>query len=140
MILKKERQELIQKAYKELSGKDKVDLLKQKLREIEYIFTVEKSISTELDVYSQIITHNNFVSFDKLYRNVSSNKNEFTKIVKAILDYYSDFEVELNPKSLLNFTESVTGLQIYNPTTGKGQNKSKASGASAWTNKNELDK
>ncbi len=129
--LKKERQELIQKAYKELSGKDKVDLLKQKLREIEYIFTVEKSISTELDVYSQIITHNNFVSFDKLYRNVSSNKNEFTKIVKAILDYYSDFEVELNPKSLLNFTESVTGLQIYNPTTGKGQNKSKASGASA---------
>lgn len=129
--LKKERQELIQKAYKEFAGKDKSDQLKQKLKEIERIYSEEKKIYPELDVYSQVITPNNFVGFDKLYRNISSNKEAFPEIVKAILDYYSDFVVELKPKSLNSFDDSVTALQIYNPTTGKGQNKGKASGASA---------
>ncbi|MDD2285820.1 MAG: hypothetical protein PHQ11_10525 [Paludibacter sp.] len=129
--LKKERQELIQKAYKEFTGKDKSDQLKQKLKEIERIYSEEKKIYPELDVYSQVITPNNFVGFDKLYRNISSNKEAFPEIVKAILDYYSDFVVELNPKSLNSFDDTVTALQIYNPTTGKGQNKGKASGASA---------
>lgn len=129
--LKKERQDLIQKAYKEFAGKDKSDLLKQKLKEIERIYSEEKKIYPELDVYGQVITPNNFVGFDKLYRNISSNKEAFPEIVKAILDYYSDLEVELKPKSLNNFDDTVTALQIYNPTTGKGQNKGKASGASA---------
>lgn len=129
--LKKERQELIQKAYKEFAGKDKSDQLKQKLKEIERIYSEEKKIFPELDVYSQVITPNNFVGFDKLYRNISSNKEAFPEIVKAILDYYSDFVVELKPKSLNSFDDTVTALQIYNPTTGKGQNKGKASGASA---------
>lgn len=129
--LKKERQDLIQKAYKEFAGKDKSDQLKQKLKEIERIYSEEKKIYPELDVYSQVITPNNFVGFDKLYRNISSNKEAFPEIVKAILDYYSDFVVELKPKSLNSFDDSVTALQIYNPTTGKGQNKGKASGASA---------
>jgi hypothetical protein len=129
--LKKERQELIQKAYKEFAGKDKSDQLKQKLKEIERIYSEEKKIYPELDVYSQVITPNNFVGFDKLYRNISSNKEAFPEIVKAILDYYSDFVVELKPKSLNSFDDTVTALQIYNPTTGKGQNKGKASGASA---------
>lgn len=129
--LKKERQELTQKAYKEFAGKDKSDQLKQKLKEIERIYSEEKKIYPELDVYSQVITPNNFVGFDKLYRNISSNKEAFPEIVKAILDYYSDFVVELKPKSLNSFDDTVTALQIYNPTTGKGQNKGKASGASA---------
>jgi len=129
--LKKERQELTQKAYKEFAGKDKSDQLKQKLKEIERIYSEEKKIYPELDVYSQVITPNNFVGFDKLYRNISSNKEAFPEIVKAILDYYSDFMVELKPKSLNSFDDTVTALQIYNPTTGKGQNKGKASGASA---------
>ncbi|MGD9991959.1 MAG: hypothetical protein AB7S69_01560 [Salinivirgaceae bacterium] len=129
--LKKERQALTQKAYKEYTGKDKSEQLKQKLREIERIYSEEKFISPELDVYSQVITPNNIVGFDKLYRNISSNKKAFPEIVKAILDYYSDLEVELKTKSLTNFDDSVTALQIYNPTTGKGQNKGKASGASA---------
>ena len=129
--LKKERQELIQKAYKEFAGKDKSDQLKQKLKEIERIYSEEKKIYPELDVYSQVITPNNFVGFDKLYRNISSNKEAFPEIVKAILDYYSDFVVEFKPKSLNSFDDTVTALQIYNPTTGKGQNKGKASGASA---------
>lgn len=129
--LKKERQELIQKAYKEFVGKEKSEQLKQKLKEIERIYLEEKKIYPELDVYSQVISPNNFVGFDKLYRNISSNKAVFSEIVKAILDYYSDFEVELKSKSLNSFEDSVTALQIYNPTTGKGQNKSKASGASS---------
>ncbi len=129
--LKKERKELIQKAYKEFAGKDKSDQLKQKLKEIERIYSEEKKIYPELDVYSQVITPNNFVGFDKLYRNISSNKEAFPEIVKTILDYYSDFVVELKPKSLNSFEDTVTALQIYNPTTGKGQNKGKASGASA---------
>lgn len=128
--LKKERQDLTQKARNEFAGKDKSDQLKQKLKEIERIYSEEKKIYPELDVYSQVINKNNFEGFDKLYRNISSNKEVFPEIVKAILDYYSDFAVELKPKLLNRFDETVTALQIYNPTTGKGQNKRKASGAS----------
>jgi hypothetical protein len=129
--LKKERQELIQKAYKEFAGKDKALQLKAKLNEIERVYEEEKYISPQLDIYSQIITPNNFVGFDKLYRNLSSNKERFSEIIKAILNYYTDSKIELNTKTLKSFDDSVTGLQIYNPTTGKGQNKGKASGASA---------
>lgn len=129
--LKKERQELTQKAYKEFAGKDKSQQLKTRLSEIERIYEVEKFISPQLDIYSQVITPNNFVGFDKLYSNISSNKKAFPEIVKAILDYYSDRAVELKTKHLDSFDDSVTALQIYNPTTGKGQNKGKASGASA---------
>ncbi len=129
--LKKERQELTQKAYKEFAGKDKALQLKARLSVIERIYDEEKYISPQLDVYSQVITPNNFVGFDKLYRNISSNKEAFSEILKAILDYYSDREVELKTKNLDSFDDSVTALQLYNPTTGKGLNKGKASGASA---------
>jgi hypothetical protein len=129
--LKKERQELTQKAYEEFAGKDKSELLKQKLKEIERIYSEEKFISPQLDVYSQVITLNNFVGFDKLYRNISSNKEFFSEIVQAILDNYSGRKVKLDTKALKGFEDNVTALQIYNPTTGKGQNKGKASGASA---------
>ncbi len=129
--LKKERQELTQKAYKEFAGKDKSDQLKQKLKEIDRIYSEEKKIYPELDVYSQVITPNNFVGFDKLYRNISSNKEFFSEIVQAILDNYSGRKIKLDTKALTGFDDNVTALQIYNPTTGKGQNKRKASGASA---------
>ena len=128
--LKKERQELTQKAYKEFAGKDKLELLKQKLKEIERIYSEEKFISPQLDVYSQVITLNNFVGFDKLYRNISSNKEFFSEIVQAILDNYSGRKVKLDTKALKGFDDNVTALQIYNPTTGKGQNNVKASSAS----------
>jgi len=128
--LKKERQELTQKAYKEFAGKDKLELLKQKLKEIERIYSEEKIISPQLDVYSQVITPNNFVGFDKLYRNISSNKEFFSEIVQAILDNYSGRKVKLDTKALKGFDDNVTALQIYNPTTGKGQNNVKASSAS----------
>jgi hypothetical protein len=127
--LKKERQLLTQKAYKEFVGKDKVLQLKAKLSEIERIYEAEKYISPQLDVYSQITTNNNFTGFEKLYTNISSNKEAFSGILKAILDYYSDRNIELKTKSLNSFDDSVTALQIYNPNTGKGQNRNKATGA-----------
>jgi len=130
-LLKNERRDLIQKTYKEYAVKDKAQQLKARLSEIERIYEEEKYISPQLDVYSQVITPNNFVGFDKLYRNMSSNKEAFPKFIKAILDYYSDRAIELKTIHLDSFDESVTALQIYNPTTGKGQNKGKATGASA---------
>lgn len=128
---KKEKQKLTENAYREFTGKDKLQQLKDRLNAIERIYEIEKFISPQLDVYSQIITPNNFVGFNKLYRNVSMNKNAFPEIIKAILDYYSGRKIELKINSLNFFEVSVTALQIYNPTTGKGQNKGKASGASA---------
>lgn len=128
--LKKERTALIQKAYSEFAGKEKAVQLKDRLKAIEKIYTDDKYISPQLDVYSQIITPNNFVGFDKLYKNISLNKEVFPDIVKAILNYYSEKKIELSIKSLVSFDNAVTALQFYNPNTGKGLNKSKASGGS----------
>jgi len=127
--LKKEKQELIQTAYKEFKGKEKAQLLKERLTKIEKIYTEEKYVSPQLDVYTQIATNNNFIGFEKLYQNISSNKDHFSEIIKAILDYYSEKEVSLDYKVLKSFDTSVTALQIYNPNSGKGQNRNKASGA-----------
>ncbi|WP_461639222.1 hypothetical protein [Labilibaculum euxinus] len=129
--LKKERQEFVQKAYKEFAGKAKVKQLKKRLLEIERIYETEKFISPQLDVYSQIITPNNVVGFDKLYMNLSLNKESFPIIITAIFNYYVTGNNNLEIKRLNAFSSSLTALQIYNPTTGKGQNKGKASGASA---------
>lgn len=129
--LKKEKQELVQAAYKEFKGKEKAQLFKDKLAEIEKIYTKEKYISPQLDVYTQIATNNNFTGFEKLYQNISANKDHFLDIIKAILDYYSEKKIEINYYALTSFETSVTALQIYNPNSGKGQNRSKASGAGA---------
>lgn len=129
--LKKERQELTQKAYKEFTGKDKALLLKTRLGEIERIYENEKFISPQLDVYSQITTNNNFEVFKKLYNNISLNKKAFPYLIKAILDHYSDKAIILDYKTLTAFNSSVTALQIYNPNSGKGQNRTKAAGAGA---------
>jgi hypothetical protein len=128
---KKERQELVQAAYKEFKGKDKAQLLKDRLKQIDRVYTEEKYISSKLDVYTQIVTNNNFTGFEKLYQNISSNREQFPEILKAILDYYSEKEITLDYKTLKSFDTSVTALQIYNPNSGKGQNRGKASGAGA---------
>lgn len=128
---KKERQALVQKAHQEFSGKEKLQQRNLRLKEIERIYEEEKKIFPEFDVFSQIITPNNFIGFDKLYKNISQNKEQFPLIIKAILDYYSSVELDFRLKTLKSFEDSLTALQIYNPTTGKGQNKGKASGASA---------
>lgn len=128
---KKEKQALVQKARQEFSGKEKRQQLISQLKEIERIYEEEKKMFPELDVYSQIITPNNIIGFDKLYKNISQNKDQFPLIVKAVLGYYSDTNFEFIYKKMNSFEEFLTALQIYNPTTGKGQNKGKASGASA---------
>lgn len=128
---KKEKQGLKQKAHQEFSGKENRQKLGLRLKEIERIYEEEKKIYPELDVYSQIITPNNFTGFNKLYNNISLNKERFSLIIRAILNYYSDIASDFNFKTMESFEDSLTALQIYNPTTGKGQNKNKASGASA---------
>lgn len=128
---KKERQDLINKVHQDLPGKENAKERELELKKINKIYEEEKCIHHELDVYSQIITPNNFVGFNKLYDNLRQNKENFTEIIKAILDYYLlDKRTELKTKTLNSFSDSLTALQIYNPTTGKGLNKGKASGAS----------
>lgn len=129
-LLKKERQELVQKAHKDFSGKEKENQRKQELARIEKIYSEEKKIHSELDVYSQIITPNNFTAFDKLYQNYYQNKDSFPKLLKSILNYYDGLDYEFNVKDYISFNASVTALQIFNPTSGKGLNKDKAKGAS----------
>lgn len=67
--LKKERRSLIQKAYQEYTGKEKAEQLRQRLTEIDRIYSEEKFIDPHLDVYSQVATNNNFEVFKKLYNN-----------------------------------------------------------------------
>jgi hypothetical protein len=129
-LLKKERQELVHKAYKDFSGKEKENQRKHELARIEKIFSEEKRIYSELDVYSQIITPNNFTAFDKLFQNYYLNKDSFPKLIKSILNYYGGLDLEFSVKDYKSFNASVTALQIFNPTTGKGLNKDKAKGAS----------
>ncbi len=127
--LKKEKQELIQSINKEFSGKEKKRLKEQELKKVYSIYEKEKRIESELDVYSQIITPNNIISFRKLYKNLYLNKKHFQYLVKHILDYYSGIENKLSLEELNSFTDKAPALQIYNPTSGKGVNRAKANGA-----------
>ena len=87
--LKKERRSLIQKAYQEYTGKEKAEQLRQRLTEINRIYSEEKFIDPHLDVYSQVATKNNFEVFKKLYNNFYLNKNSFQILISYILDYYT---------------------------------------------------
>lgn len=84
-------------------------------------------IVLEYDVYSQIITSNNYVGFKKLYGNF--NEDSFLYLVKCVLNYYScddnlfDLEEELQIS-----TDTVTAVQLYNPSLGQGVNKPKTNG------------
>lgn len=129
--LKKERRSLLQKAYQEFTGKEKAEQLRLRLKEIDRIYSEEKFIDPHLDVYSQVTTNNNFEVFKKLYNNFYSNKSSFPILIKYIFDFYSDNPIVLNTKDLQSFNDKVTALQIYNPNSGKGQNRPKASGSGA---------
>lgn len=127
---KKEKQEAIQSVRKEHSSYSHKGIRDQKLNKINNIYENDKRIYPELDVYSQIITPNNIISFRKLYKNFYLNKDQFQYLIKYILDYYSDNECNLDKSNLSSFMDKAPALQIYNPTSGKGVNKPKASGAS----------
>lgn len=127
--LKKERRSLIQKAYQEYTGKEKAEQLRQRLTEIDRIYSEEKFIDPHLDVYSQVTTNNNFEVFKKLYNNFYLNKSSFQILISYILDYYTIDQPIQSIKNFQSFNEKVTALQIYNPNSGKGQNRPKASGS-----------
>ena len=130
---KKERNTNLQKVHKECTGKDKKEERERRLREIERTYTEEKKIDTELDVYVQICSPNNYPGFDKLYKNIHGNKDLFTVFIKEILTYYSiekydsqKFDKLIKPYK--DFTKNVTATQLYNPNQGQGVNKLKADG------------
>ena len=127
-IRKKERNEELQRVYKEFSGKEKKEERERKIKEIENQYDVDIAH----DVYSQICTPNNFSSFDKLFGNFHHNREIFPLLVREILTYYSEntydskgFEKQLKGKS---FVKNITATQLYNPNQGQGLNKLKADG------------
>lgn len=134
---KKERNDLVKKVYKDCKGKEKSEERGKRIDELEHVYSQEKSIDFELDVYSQIISPNNFSGFDKLYKNFSGAKFFFKLFVKEILSYYSyenrtDFgkEFKKNIKNI-QFEQTITATQLYNPNKGKGLKGIKANGLSA---------
>lgn len=129
---KKERQTLLNQVYKECQGKEKKDERERRINEVERIFENEKRINSALDVCAQIITPNNFPSFEKLYQNLFGNKELFSQFINEIIYTYGEGnyinkEFEKTIKNL-SFSKNVTATQLYNPNQGQGLNKSKADG------------
>ncbi len=124
-VWKKERQELLNAAYniKDASAKQK------EIERINKIFDTEKPRDIEYDVYSQMITPNNFSGFEKLYSCFYDNRNYFGILIKYILGYYQGSKTK-RPKELTIKDESVSALQLYNPNRGKGLKAEKANSVS----------
>lgn len=141
---KKERQELLLQIYNEYSGKEKKTYREKKLQEVARTFEQEKRIDSALDVYSQIVTPNNFPSFEKLYYNLFKNKELFQQAVKEIVHYYGNINDTIKEFDYIirniPFCKNVTATQLYNPSQGQGANKQKADGLnrknfdSSWIN------
>lgn len=133
-LWKKEKNEALQKVYKECQGKDKKEEKMNRINEIESIYNDQKRIDSGFDVYSQIISPNNFSGFDKLYKNFFEHKDLFGKIINEILSYYScsDYSSKVFEKTLkdknINYSKNITATQLYNPNQGQGLNKPKADG------------
>lgn len=127
--LKKERQELLKVAREEFVGKNKKKQLDIRIAEINRIFKEEKQIKPEVDVYAQISDKDNIISFRKLYNNFNQNKDKFSKLIYYILDYYQNKDIKIDKKEFKNFEENPSALQLYNPTMGKGVNRTKPTGA-----------
>ncbi len=128
--LKKDKQELIEKIYKEYKDKNERE---KKLKEIDNIFKEHKFIDPSIDVYQQLASYNNFVSYKKLYLNIYNNKDIFPEIIHQILSYYS--EINYNDKEFDNITKDrefhkkITANQLLNPNKGKGIKSTKANSA-----------
>lgn len=127
-IWKKEKNDALQKIYREFQGKEKKEERDRQISKLEDRYP----LSPEYDVWSQICTPNNISSFEKLYGNFHNNKEQFPALVKEILSYYSDsthdskaFEKKMKGSA---FVKSVTATQLYNPNQGQGLNKLKADG------------
>lgn len=86
---------------------------------------IRNNLNIEYDVYSQIVSHNNFPSFKKLYGNFENNRSNFHLLLKLILNHYSEDKFETNGKGI-DLVEKITAIQLYNPNQGKGLNALKA--------------
>ena len=131
--LKKERDAEKQKVREECKSDDKKAERERRLKEIERIYTEEKKIDTELDVYAQICSPNNYPGFEKMYKNTFLNKELFCTLIKEILEYYSVDEYDFKKfdifiKPYKDYSKNVTANQLLNPHQGQGVNKSKANG------------
>lgn len=129
---KKERQTLLNQVYKDYKGKDKKEQREREINNIENVFENQKRIDSSLDVYGQIITPNNFPSFDKLYQNFYKNTNLFCQFIHEIFysygaENYSNKKFEKIANEI-PFIKNVTATQLYNPSQGQGLNKPKADG------------
>lgn len=127
-IWKKEKNEALQKVYKEFPGKEKKEERERQIEEIESRYDID----FEYDVYAQIQIKNNFNSFEKLFGNFQDNRDLFPLMIREILAYYSEpaynpkiFEKRLKGKP---FVKNITATQLYNPCQGQGLNKLKADG------------
>ena len=81
----------------------------------------------EFDVYSQIIHPNNYPGFKNLHKNIA--RESFTSIIKTLLNNYAINDDRFSiDKKLRMSTSSVTAIQLYNPSLGKGVNRAKANG------------
>jgi hypothetical protein len=145
------------KEYEELNkSQGEVKRQKQKGLEEKYNSEGSQKIDEEYDVYSQLISPNQYSGFKKLFDNFYGNQDYFKDTIYDILNYYleddskaiipgkikEDFRKELEKieneevrkrklnevQSKYHFDEEVTALQLYNPIQGKGLNKSKANG------------
>ena len=118
---KDEKQGLLNSAYK-------IKDVSERQKEIERInktFEIKKPRDVEFDIYSQIVTPNNFPNFDKMYSCFNDNKSHFGVLIKHILGHYQGYKTK-RPKVLIIKEESVSALQLYNPNRGKGLKSEKA--------------
>jgi hypothetical protein len=142
-----------EKASKEHAGKD----LEREISRIKKAFSPQRVIEQDLEqIVVQIAGHNNFTSFDLLYRNFIVNKDYFSLFINEILKHYTETDYEIKEfdkkvenlglafdkheefeceeidkkeKSLtLPFRKDPKATQLYNPSQGKGIKKTKANG------------
>ncbi len=125
-VWRKERNDALQKIYKEYQGKDKKNERENRIKEIESIYNTQKPIDIEYDVYSQLISPNNFSGFKKVYDNISNNTEHFSSIIKMILAYYNEEYRLLLDDVNLTLENTITAIQLYNPSQGKGLKSMKA--------------
>ncbi len=123
---KKERQKMLNEAYKLKDAGDK----QKEIERINTIFEAEKMMDVEYDVYSQIQSKKNdtFGGFDKLYLNFHNNKNCFSRIIKSILCYYQEgqFTDDVTPIFKKTKSDTITAYQFFNPNKGQGLREAKA--------------
>lgn len=119
------KQQQIKKDIKKINNDQNLNQ-KEKQNRIQKMLS-KNPIDINYDVYSQIADKNNYVGFKKLYDNF--NEASFLCLIKSILNYYScdDNLFDIEEDSLVS-TDTVTAVQLYNPSLGQGVNKTKTNG------------